>query len=312
MKKLVFIAIMATSMTAFVGCGSTNKATVQDTKVEEVVQEETKQEDEAQETTQEETKQEDTGENSNQPPITYDMLSVESELMEPDSIGNVYFKGKYTNNSDKILVGLQYEILLKDSNEKVYYDCYDTVLPGETSSNFSGFGPASGNKEDIEVLKESFVILNDDLSKTHVELDWKLNEYTWYDTNTSFGEIGLEGEAPISLDKFGLSVVLDEPDSLGNVYGNMTYTNTFDNPITTFQAEILLKDSNEKVYYDCYDTVLPGETSPTFSGSGPSTQNTDDMQILSISVILRNDDGTETCVKHDSKTRVYEWNVRNN
>ena len=184
MKKLVFIAIMATSMTAFVGCGSTNKATVQDTKVEEVVQEETKQEDEAQETTQEETKQEDTGENSNQPPITYDMLSVESELMEPDSIGNVYFKGKYTNNSDKILVGLQYEILLKDSNEKVYYDCYDTVLPGETS--------------------------------------------------------------------------------------------------------------------------------PTFSGSGPSTQNTDDMQILSISVILRNDDGTETCVKHDSKTRVYEWNVRNN
>lgn len=57
-----------------------------------------------------------------------------------------------------------------------------------------------------------------------------------------------------------------QPDSIGTVYGNLTYTNNGEYPVTYFQLIIQYTDkdgnSGAKAYFTNYDTVMPGETSP--------------------------------------------------
>jgi hypothetical protein len=113
----------------------------------------------------------------NKQAVTIEDLPLDITIQKPDSIGNVYMTAKYKNNSTKNIVGFQISVLLKDKNEKVYLSNYDTVLPGETSPNFETFGPKSQSKSDIEFLKYSITIANNDGSKTNITYDPKLNTY---------------------------------------------------------------------------------------------------------------------------------------
>lgn len=120
--------------------------------------------------------------NEDEPPINVGDITPSCAILPRDSIGTVYANITYENNTDKTIVGVEYEVLLKDTNEKVYYVSYDTVLPGETSPIFEGFGPQSGKLEDIEILKLCVSIGNDDGTTTYVEVDDKLGQCEWWTT----------------------------------------------------------------------------------------------------------------------------------
>lgn len=66
----------------------------------------------------------------------------------------------------------------------------------------------------------------------------------------------------ITIEDVPANIEILPPNSIGTVYADVTYTNNTPYPVTSYQLTVLLKDSNEKQYYSCYDTVLPGETSP--------------------------------------------------
>ena len=48
-----------------------------------------------------------------------------------------------------------------------------------------------------------------------------------------------------------------------------TYTNNSKYPITSYTAKVLLKDTNDTTYLSSFDTVMPGETSPSLKPSVP-------------------------------------------
>lgn len=55
------------------------------------------------------------------------------------------------------------------------------------------------------------------------------------------------------------------PNSIGTIYGNLTYTNNGSYPVTMFKLTIQYTRNGkegEKTYFTSYDTVLPSETSP--------------------------------------------------
>lgn len=116
-----------------------------------------------------------------------------------------------------------------------------------------------------------------------------------------------ENTPPLTIDQLPLNITIKEPDSIGNVYLNATFTNNSDKNITGYIATILLKDSNEKSYLSMYDTVLSGETSPAFKCFGPKTFNKDDIQILNYQINIDNGDGTTTYLEYDTKLNKYQW-----
>lgn len=83
----------------------------------------------------------------------------------------------YTNNSKYAISGFTLTALLKDSNEKTYYSCYDTVLPGETSPNFESFGPKTLNKNDVEFLECQITITDSQGNTQYITYDYKLKSY---------------------------------------------------------------------------------------------------------------------------------------
>jgi hypothetical protein len=56
---------------------------------------------------------------------------------------------------------------------------YDTVLPGETSPNFEGFGPQTQDPNDYEIIGAD-VYAKIDGGEILIEYDFKLGEATWY------------------------------------------------------------------------------------------------------------------------------------
>jgi flagellar biosynthesis/type III secretory pathway M-ring protein FliF/YscJ len=118
-------------------------------------------------------------EENKQPPVKIEQLPLNIKITNPNSIGAVYIKATYTNNSDKNIVGYKVTVLLKDSNEKTYLVNYDTILPGETSPNFDSFGPKSLKMDDVQFLEYEITIANKDGSKTYLQYDNKLKQYEW-------------------------------------------------------------------------------------------------------------------------------------
>lgn len=114
-------------------------------------------------------------------------------------------------------------------------------------------------------------------------------------------------QPPVTIDQLPLDIIVKEPDSIGTVYLNATFTNNSDKNITGYNATILLKDKNEKTYLSAYDTVLPGETSPVFESFGPDTTNKDDIEILKYEINIDNGDGTTTYLQYDAKLDKYQW-----
>ena len=81
----------------------------------------------------------------------------------------------YTNDSEEIISKLVLEVKLKDTGEIIEMKCNEPVGVGETSIIFKGKAPASGNIEDVEVLKYKLSLR----SGTYMEYDTELNQYNW-------------------------------------------------------------------------------------------------------------------------------------
>lgn len=116
-----------------------------------------------------------------------------------------------------------------------------------------------------------------------------------------------EDEMPIHPDEITADITILEPDSIGTVYMEATYTNNSQYPITSYTMTILLKDSNERTYLSNHDTVLPGETSPNFSSFGPETQDEDDYEILTLDVTARTEEGNTLYIDYDFKLEEASW-----
>lgn len=95
---------------------------------------------------------------------------------EPDSVGNVWVTYTYTNNSEYPVKFYEITAKLKDTNEKTYYNCVDTVMPGDTSSNFEGVAPNNSDENDIEYLNLDYTLVKDGIDY-QISYDFKLDQY---------------------------------------------------------------------------------------------------------------------------------------
>jgi hypothetical protein len=114
-------------------------------------------------------------------------------------------------------------------------------------------------------------------------------------------------EPPLKIEQLPLDIQIKEPDSIGNIYIDATYTNNSNKNIVGYNVTVLLKDSNKTTYLMTYNTVLPGETSPKFNSFGPQTKNKEDIQILKYEITIANSDGTKTNLEYDNKLKQYKW-----
>lgn len=120
-------------------------------------------------------------------------------------------------------------------------------------------------------------------------------------------------EPPLNIEQLPLDIQFKEPDSIGNIYMEATYTNNSNKNIVGYNATILLKDTNKTTYLMTYNTVLPGETSPSFNAIGPKTKKKEDIQILKYEITISNNDGTKTNLEYDNKLKQYKWvDLKNN
>lgn len=114
-------------------------------------------------------------------------------------------------------------------------------------------------------------------------------------------------EPPIYPDELDLNITILEPNSIGTVYMEATFTNNTEYPITSYSATVLLKDKNEKTYLSTHDTVLPGETSPIFKTFGPDTGKEEDYEILTLDVRARLDNGKTLSIEFNYKLDEARW-----
>ena len=99
------------------------------------------------------------------------------------------------------------------------------------------------------------------------------------------------------------ALIVQEPDSTGTVYGNITFENKSNYPITSFELVVLDNTTNEKHYFDCYDTVLEGELSPIMESFA-----SDDMVVLKMSYSIYDKETGLTCnYEYDTKLERLEW-----
>lgn len=112
-------------------------------------------------------------------PITIEDVKLVDLQFEEDSIGTIYMKAKFKNNSKKTLKSISYAYEV--DGEKQYLSCYDTLLPGDTSTVVDMFGPASKNKKDIKLLSADFTLKGENTDDDiYVEYDAKTKEYKWF------------------------------------------------------------------------------------------------------------------------------------
>lgn len=124
-------------------------------------------------------------------------------------------------------------------------------------------------------------------------------------TTTSQGATNNKNETVVKLEDFDLDITVLPANSIGTVYMEATYTNNSDKALTGFNVTVKLPNG-EKTYLSCYDTVLPGETSPKFECFGPESGNLEDCEILNYEFTVTNDDGSNTYVEYDTKLKTYK------
>jgi hypothetical protein len=123
-------------------------------------------------------------------------------------------------------------------------------------------------------------------------------------------EVKEEEEAiPIHPDEIPWEITILEPDSIGNVYMDATYTNNSDYPITRYHMKVHLKDKNDTTYLTSHDTVMPGETSPIFDSFGPETMDPNDYEVLTLDVRAILDNGDELDIEYDFKLGQAYWDI---
>lgn len=127
-------------------------------------------------------------------------------------------------------------------------------------------------------------------------------------TNTaSINDKGAKGGL-ITVDQVPYKIDILEPDSIGTVYMNATYTNKTEYPITSIDMKVLCKDTNKIGYLTNHDTVMPGEKSPIFDGFGPATMKHEDYEILTITIRAEKPNGKTLKMEYDTKLKKYEYN----
>ena len=114
-------------------------------------------------------------------------------------------------------------------------------------------------------------------------------------------------ELPIYPDEILMDIIILEPNSIGTVYMEATYTNNSKYPITSYTAKVLLKDTNDTTYLTSFDTVMPGETSPKFETFGPDSQDPNDVEVLTLEVIARTEEGNNLYIDYDFKLGEATW-----
>lgn len=114
-------------------------------------------------------------------------------------------------------------------------------------------------------------------------------------------------QIPIHPDDIMMDITILEPDSIGTVYMEATYTNNSKYPITSYTAKVLLKDTNDTTYLSSFDTVMPGETSPKFETFGPDSQDPNDVEVLTLEVIARTEEGNNLYIDYDFKLGEATW-----
>lgn len=116
-----------------------------------------------------------------------------------------------------------------------------------------------------------------------------------------------EDIVPINPDDIPVTISILEPNSIGTIYMEATYTNNSEYPITGYSLTVLLKDKNEKTYLSTHDTVMPGETSPKFDSFGPATGKDEDYEILTLDLTARTEEGNKLYIEYDFKLGEATW-----
>lgn len=120
-------------------------------------------------------------------------------------------------------------------------------------------------------------------------------------------EEDLSNELIIYPDEIPYDITILPPDSIGTVYLEATYTNNTDYPILGYDMQVHLKDSNDITYLMNYDTVMPGETSPTFESFGPESLDYNDFEVIKLSIKVRLPNGNDMYIDYDFKLQEAEW-----
>lgn len=118
----------------------------------------------------------DKAETLESPVLVSEIEFINPIMLEPDSIGTIYFQTQIKNNSKNAIKGFSVDIEL-DNGETVYLSTYDTLLPGDTSTKFECFGATTGNMEDMKAKKISIVALDEDKNEIYIDYDVKLDQY---------------------------------------------------------------------------------------------------------------------------------------
>ena len=112
-------------------------------------------------------------------PVTIDEIELKDFHCETDSIGTVYMKAKFKNNSKKTITYIQYSYEV--DGDKTYLMCTDTLLPGDTSTVEDTFGPSSKDVKDATLLKASITVKDENAdSDIYIDYDAKTKEYSWH------------------------------------------------------------------------------------------------------------------------------------
>ncbi len=120
-------------------------------------------------------------------------------------------------------------------------------------------------------------------------------------------KIGKEDKNPRVLpENLQMEKYLDEPDSIGTIYGHVTVTNNSEYTISyiEFKFKYTNKEGQQDVvYYSSYDSILPGEKSLDMESFG-----SEDMEVISVEYrILDTETLLECNVEYDNKTGIIQW-----
>jgi hypothetical protein len=63
----------------------------------------------------------------------------------------------------------------------------------------------------------------------------------------------------------------------------------------------------DELPHEEFDTVMPGETSPKFETFGPDSQDPNDVEVLTLEVIARTEEGNNLYIDYDFKLGEATW-----
>ena len=102
-----------------------------------------------------------------------------------------------------------------------------------------------------------------------------------------------------------ISYSLDEPNSIGTVYGHMTVKNNSDFIITkvVVKANVTKDGKKEPTYYACYDSIAQGSVSTDMESFG-----SEDMEKISIEYTILDKETMLSCdVEYEYSTDIASW-----